>query len=92
MPVNAKMARRGVSSRLWLATAAVAVTFGCVVAVVVGAQTQFGVAALLGVAFCAFNAAVALLMSARREESVHRLATELSDRPLLETDGADGAP
>lgn len=85
------IARRGVNNRLWLALAAMSVAIFCVAAVFLWPQTYFGLAALGAFGFCSLNLAVAALLSARREESVHRLANKLEDPPFLEDlRGADG--
>jgi hypothetical protein len=96
MPVNNSMARRAVRDRLWLGVVAVGFAAFCGLLVIAGAQTSFGTAALSAFGFTSLSFAIASLLSARREESVHRLASELDQKPLLEdhsTDsGVDGTP
>lgn len=83
VPIQPGMARDGVRSRLWSACIAVGVTFICIVGLVLWPQTSFATAALFSVGFCAFNAAIALILSARREESVHELAHEFQTHRSL---------
>lgn len=87
--VTADSAKRGVSLRLFSAVASLLVTIICLGVLVGGSSSTFGMVAIFSVGFCAFNAGIALLLSARREESLHMLANE-SVGGLL-TDGADGA-
>jgi hypothetical protein len=90
------MARRAVRDRLWLGVLAVGFAAFCALLVVAGTQTSFGTAALSAFGFTSLSFAVASLLSARREESVHRLANKLEDPPLLEEfpdeSGVDGTP
>lgn len=48
-------------------------------------------AALAIVGFCSFNAMIALVMSARREEAVHQLANREDPPMLVSEDGVDGS-
>ena len=93
MVVNPQAARRGVQSRLAQAVLGCVFTFVCIGLMVGSQQAPFGVVWLFSLAFCSVSLVVASLLSARREEAVHRLACELVERPLLEmrSDGADGA-
>ena len=89
------MAQRGVTNRLRLAMVGISTAMFCVMAVFIWPQSQFGLAALGAFGFCALNLAVAALLSARREEFVHRLASSMDDVPLLEAPpesrGVDGS-
>lgn len=91
--MKADTAQRGVSARLFAATALLMVTLLCVLAMLAGSTVTFGIVAGAATGFCAFMAAIALLLSARREESLHRLANEPA-RALLTAeapnDGTDG--
>ena len=91
VPIYDAMARRGVQSRLRLAMMGMTAAVFCMVAVFVWPQTHFGVAALGAFGFCALNLAVAAILSARREEFVHRLASSMEDVPRLEEHGVDGS-
>ncbi len=85
------MARRAVNGRLVIALLCLGFALVCLAAVLVTPQTYFELAALGAFGFCSLNLAVASLLSARREESVHRLAHELGAAiPQLESDLADG--
>lgn len=71
--VNVNSAKRGASGRLWLATGCAALTVVSLVAAMVSTQGAFALAALVMLAFLSFNATLALIFSARREEAVHGL-------------------
>ena len=93
MVVHRKSARRGVRERLILAMLGGVVVITCLALILGSSQAPFGVVWLFSVAFCTISLVVALLLSARQEEAIHKLAVELVERPLLETSsrGADGA-
>lgn len=91
MEVRANAAKRAASTRLWLATACASLTVTAVVAAVVSSQGAFALAALLILAFFSFNATVALVLSARREERVHGLVAADPVPAQLEFDGVDGS-
>jgi hypothetical protein len=93
MVVHRSVARRGVRDRLLLAMLGGLTTITCMVLILASSQAPFGVVWLSSVAFCSVSSVVALLLSARREETIHRLAVELVERPLLESTscGVDGA-
>ena len=84
------MALTGVRQRLWLGVVAVGFAVFCMLLLLTGPQTQFGSAALASFGFTSLALAVASIMSARREESVHALANNLERRGLLEDHGEDG--
>ena len=85
------MALTAVRQRLWLGVVAVAFAAFCGLLTVAGPQTQFGTAALASFGFTSLALAVASILSARREEFVHRLANNLETRGLLEDHGEDGS-
>lgn len=85
------MARVAVRERLWIGVLAVGFAAFCLLLTLVGSQTQFGTAALASFGFTSLALAVASIMSARREEFVHRLAGNLEDTKLLEDQGEDGS-
>ena len=85
------MALVAVRERLWLGVLAVGFAAFCLLLMVAGPQTQFGTAALASFGFTSLAFAVASILSARREESVHRLANTLGERKLLEDQGEDGS-
>ncbi len=76
--------------RLWLAAGSASVTLFAIVAAIVSTQGPFSLAVLAILAFLSFNATIALVMSARREEAVHGLEGNNSTPALLECDGVDG--
>ncbi len=80
MVVDSQAALRGVRARLIGAVAAASVTLVCLLYAVLSSLSSFGVTFALTVGLCSFGAAVALLLSARHEEEVHELATELGAR------------
>ncbi len=84
-----KLAQRGASTRLWLAAGSASLTLVAIVAALLSTQGPFSLAVLAILAFLSFNATIALVMSARREEAVHGLEGNQTP-PLLECDGADG--
>lgn len=100
MPIHGALAQRAVRDRLWIGVLAVGFAAFCMLLILVGPQTEFGTAALASFGFTSLSLAVASILSARREESVHRLANKLEDQPMLESedrlmlesDGVDGVP
>lgn len=64
------------------------------IAVLFAGQAPFTMAAMAIFGFCAFNATIALIYSARREEVVHRMALDSDTAPKLqlENHGVDGTP
>lgn len=84
-----KLARRAASTRLWLAAGSASLTLLSIIAALVSTQGPFSLAVLAMMAFLSFNATIALVMSARREEAVHGLEGN-NTPPLLECDGVDG--
>ena len=61
------------------------------IAVVFSLQAPFTMAALAIIGFCSFNAMIALVMSARREETVHQLANGEDLKELVAENGVDGS-
>ena len=86
------MALAAVRERLWVGVLAVGFAAFCLLLTLVGSQTQFGTAALASFGFTSLALAVASIMSARREEFLHRLAGNLGEPGLLEDNGEDGTP
>lgn len=91
IPVQEAIALRAVRDRLWLGVLAVGFAAFCLLLLVATPQTQFGSAALASFGFTSLSFAVASILSARREEFVHRLANKLEARGLLEDHGEDGS-
>jgi hypothetical protein len=93
MVVDRNSARRGVRDRLLLAMLGGLATITCLLLILGSSQAPFGVVWLSSVAFCSVSSVIALLLSARQEETIHRLAVELVERPRLDVHvcGADGA-
>lgn len=89
-PVAATVARAGVRQRLLLAIVAMGFSVFCGMLVLFGAPSYFGSAALAMFGFTALSLAIASILAARNEESIHRLANHL-DRPLLTEHGEDGS-
>ncbi len=89
--IEARMAQAGVRQRLWLGVLAVGFAMFCLLIMLAGPQSQFGSAAFASFGFTSLALAVASILSARREESVHRLANNLEHRTLLEDHGEDGS-
>lgn len=86
MEIDPQTASRGVQSRLFGALVAVLVTL---VSIVWGlSASAFTLSATFAfiVGSVSLGAAIALLMSARREEEVHELANELTEGPKLPAD------
>lgn len=88
--VDAEAARRGVRLRLGGAVGAIGVTLLLVGAILLGGGSRFLITMLASMAVSSFVAAVALLLSARREEEVHRLANELQEPAGLLPPAAEG--
>lgn len=83
------MARRGVQRRLHLGALcalATVITFG----LAVFSGGSFGMAALMIFSLCTLTATLAFVLSARREETVHRFANA-DELVLLESNGVDGS-
>ncbi|MEZ4461804.1 MAG: hypothetical protein R3E66_19210 [bacterium] len=72
-PINPQAAKQAASGRLWLATGSASLTVTALVAAMVSTQGPYALAALVILAFFSFNATIALILSARREEAVHGL-------------------
>jgi hypothetical protein len=90
--VESGSARRGVNLRLFAAVGSLFLTVVCVVGILVGGTSTMGIIAAFSIGFVAFNAGIALLLAARREESLHMLANDGSPRLLAaEPDGTDGS-
>lgn len=77
-----------------MASATGLLTVVCMIAVLFAGQAPFTMAAMAIFGFCTFNATIALIYSARREEFVHRLALDSDTAPKLqlENHGVDGTP
>lgn len=95
--VDAKAAERGVRTRLLGGVLAGALTFACALAVIFMAPDKFTFLALTALAVSGLLVAISLIMSARREELVHQLASDLQEDPhkLLVDEGderGDDAP
>ena len=92
--VDADAASRGVRSRLYVASAAAALTLACLLGMALGGQGTFAMIALGSMAFGGLLATLTLVLSARREEVVHQLASDLDRQPPLlpGAGGADGDP
>ena len=85
------MAQRGVHSRLGMAAFAGFTTLVCVIAFLFSFQTPFAMAALSIVGFCSFIVMLALVLSARREETLHRIANREPVARLTDENGFDGS-
>lgn len=91
MKAPPQSARHGVRIRLLYAIIAGVATILCGASIAFSIhQPAFTSAALAILGFCSFNAMIAMVLSARREETVHQLATDQEDVPLL-TEGRDGS-
>lgn len=90
--VESDTARKGVNVRLFAAVGSLQLAVICVLGVILGNATTMAALAAFSIGFVAFNAGIALLLSARREESLHRLANEgpAGFLPVPEADGTDG--
>ncbi len=75
--VDAKAAERGVRARLAGAAAAGALTFISVIGMLVFDPAKFTLLALISCTVGGLIIAISLILSARREELVHQLATDL---------------
>ncbi|MBA2660976.1 MAG: hypothetical protein H0U74_01670 [Bradymonadaceae bacterium] len=90
MVVGSDTALRGVQSRLAGGVVAALITLACIVFALTASAASMSITLAFSIGTCSLVAAVALLMSARREELVHQLATELGapePREQLELDG-----
>lgn len=88
-------AARGVRARLYVAAIAGALTLLCLLQIVLGRPETYAFIALATMGSSGLLATVTLVLSARREEEVHQLASEMSrEIPLLPAGegGADGDP
>lgn len=89
--VESNTARRGVKLRLFAAVGSLLLTLICLVGSLVGGMSTMGLIAAFSIGFTAFNAGVAFLLSARREEDLHMLANDVAPGPAgLLTSGVDG--
>ncbi|MFU8806063.1 MAG: hypothetical protein ACNA8W_19785 [Bradymonadaceae bacterium] len=79
MEIDPQTAARGVKSRLLGALIAVMLTLGSILWGVSVAAVSMSATFAFIVGSVSLGAAIALLMSARREEEVHELASELND-------------
>jgi hypothetical protein len=79
MLVDPQAAARGVQSRLFAALLAVLMTLGSIVWGLSASAAAMSATFAFIVGSVSLGAAIALLMSARREEEVHELATELQE-------------
>mgnify|MGYP000253463087 FL=1 len=79
--VDAKAAERGVRTRLLGGVLAGAMTFACALAVIFMAPDKFTFLALTALAVSGLLVAISLILSARREEIVHQLASDLQEDP-----------
>ncbi len=84
-------------SRLVGALAALVVTLGCFAVGIATSLSTFPAVFALTLGLSSFGAGVSLLLSARDEEKIHELATELDRADLLESlpdentpEGTDG--
>jgi len=88
MESDKDMARRGVQRRLHLGTAcALTTVITFALALLMGGS--FGMAALMIFSLCTLTATLAFVLSARREEMLHRFANT-EELALLENNGVDG--
>lgn len=90
--LDAAAARRGVNARLLAAVATLTATSCLILLALLAPGSRFVVTMLMSMAVGTLGAGVSLLLSARREEEVHRLASELQEMPQLPPGevGADG--
>lgn len=79
-------ATRGVRNRLFGAMFAAALVWVCAACIVMLPLSTFSALVLSGFGLGSLSAAVAMLLSARREELMHQLASDLHELPLLEHD------
>lgn len=84
MHVDARAAERGVNARLVAGVASALIALACLATVVLLDPTTFTLFGLICFGLSSAGAAIALVMSARREELVHQLACDLlSERSML---------
>lgn len=84
MVIDTSAAARGIQKQLYGALFAAAVTGICALCVVIFPMTKFTVMVLVSLGVGSLSASIAMLMSARREELVHQLASDLHNQPQLE--------
>ena len=75
--VDPRSARQGVSARLWGALLSLSLTALCAVALLTIVEAHLVMLAVMITAAGSLSLAVAMLLSARREEQVHQLAHQL---------------
>lgn len=90
-PIDPQVVRQAASGRLWLAAGSASLTVTALVAALVSTQGPFTLAVLVILAFFSFNATIALVLSARREETVHGMLGNDDESKLLESEGIDGS-
>lgn len=83
-------ATRGVRHRLYGASFAALMTFICILSCVFLPMTTFTMFVLVSFAMGTLSTSIAMLLSARREELVHQLASDLHEQILLEYEGDVG--
>ena len=79
-------ASRGVRVRLYGGMVAAAMVWICAACIVILPMSTFSVIVLSTFGLGALSAAVAMLLSARREEVMHKLASDLHHMPQIEHD------
>jgi hypothetical protein len=77
-------ARRGVHARLAGAILAATLACACAAFALFGSLDRFALMSAIATGLASTSAAIALILSARREETMHRLAHDLTHQPLLE--------
>ena len=70
------IAQNGVRNRLGLGVVAISFAMGCLIGMSVPMLSHFAIVAFATFGFCSLCAGFALIASARREESVHQIASE----------------
>lgn len=86
--LDQKAATRGVRNRLLGAIFAASLVWVCAACIVLLPLSTFSALVLSGFGLGALSAVVAMLLSARREELMHQLASDLHHMPQLEHDSS----
>ncbi|RAL20551.1 hypothetical protein DL240_16065 [Lujinxingia litoralis] len=84
--MDPRVATRGVQVRLLGAVGLATLTVVCVLAVIFAPQFSYDTAFLMAIGGGSLALAIALILSARREEIVHHLARDLAQRSLAPAD------
>jgi len=90
--VDSRAAERGVNVRLVAGGASAFIALACLASAALLDPTKFTLLGLICFGLSFAGAAISLVMSARREEIVHQLASDLSSDQLLLTRDAGADP